>query len=621
LNVGAPADRYLAITPNNPSGLSAGPPAADKESMPLAFGATASDVDSAFMPASDASSSAAERVPGSGRGGIRFVTDIIVERGFASRERVEEAILAARSAGITVEQLLVDQRAITVEQRGRAVAERLGLEFLDLSAYPVDMAAVALLPADVAKRNELVPIALEDDRTLMVAMADPANVVAIDDVEIQTGMNVRTAVATREDILAVIAQMTRLDSAVTEMPEEGVQEEAVEVLDLQESAAETPIVKLVNSLLAQAVAQGASDIHFAPGAQEMRVRLRVDGVLSEVARVPSRMVAGVVSRIKIMCELDISERRLPQDGRLGLTVEGTRIDIRAVTLPTIHGESVVMRILDSSNALIAIPRLGLDPYSLDRLTAATRHAHGAVLVTGPTGSGKSTTLYAVLNSLNTPDKNIITIEDPVEYQLEGITQVATNKRSGLTFATGLRSMMRADPDIIMVGEIRDRETAQIGIEAALTGHLVLSTLHTNDAPGSITRLVEMGIEPFLVASAVRCVVAQRLTRVLCTSCKRPVTLEASVLERSSFEAHEDVAAYEAVGCTRCGGGGYRGRIGIYEIMPISDAIAELTLHGAPSDQIGATARAEGMRTLRDDAFEKVRAGVTSIEEAMRVLGG
>jgi type IV pilus assembly protein PilB len=322
-----------------------------------------------------------------------------------------------------------------------------------------------------------------------------------------------------------------------------------------------------------------------------------------------------------MCELDISERRLPQDGRLGLTVEGAQIDIRAVTLPTVHGESVVMRILDRSNALIEIPKLGLDPYSLERLSAATRHAHGSVLVTGPTGSGKSTTLYAVLNSLNTPDKNIVTIEDPVEYQLEGITQIAANRRSGLTFATGLRSMMRADPDIIMVGEIRDGETAQISIEAALTGHLVLSTMHTNDAPGSITRLVEMGIEPFLVASAVRCVVAQRLARVLCTSCKRPVTLEANLLERSGFPAHEDVEAYEAFGCTRCGGGGYRGRIGVYEIMPVSDAIRDLTLHSAAADEIAATARAEGMRTLRDDAFEKVRAGVTSIEEVMRVLGG
>jgi type IV pilus assembly protein PilB len=558
-------------------------------------------------------------MPSSPRGGaMRFVTDILVERGFASREAVNEAVQAARSAGLTADQLLVDQGTITEEQRGRAVAERLGLEFLDLSQHRLDMAAVNLLPADVARRCELVPVGREGERTLVVAMADPANVVAIDDVEIQTGMNVRAAVATREDIMAVIGQMTRLDNAVSEVVEEE-QIDAVEVLDMQEAATETPTVKLVNSLLSQAVTQGASDVHFEPEPREMRVRIRVDGVLEEIARIPGRMVPGVVSRIKIMCDLDISERRLPQDGRLGLVIEGNAIDVRVVTLPTVHGESVVMRILDRSNALIEIPRLGLDDYSLRRLSDATGHAHGSILVTGPTGSGKSTTLYAVLNSLNTPDKNIVTIEDPVEYQLEGVTQVAVNVRSGLTFAAGLRSMMRADPDIIMVGEIRDRETAQISIEAALTGHLLLSTLHTNDAPTSISRLVEMGIEPFLIASSVRCVVAQRLARVLCT-CKRSVTLDARTLTQSGFPIEHDVEAYEAVGCPRCGGGGYRGRIGVYEIMPVSDEIRDLTLHSASADRIAETARAEGMRTLREDAFEKVKRGVTAIDEVIRVLG-
>jgi type IV pilus assembly protein PilB len=550
---------------------------------------------------------------------MRFLTDIIVELGFAPRERVEQAVLAAREAGVPPEQWLVEHGVITDEQRGRAVAERLGLDFLDLSQFKLDMAAVNLLPADVARRCELVPVGRDDERTLVVAMADPANVVAIDDVEIQTGMSVRATVATRDDILAVISQMARLDDAVSEAVQED-STEPVELFDLQEQATETPIVKLVNSLLSQAVAHGASDVHFEPEPDEMRVRLRVDGVLEEIAKIPARMVPGVVSRMKIMCELDISERRLPQDGRLGLTVDGTQIDIRAVTLPTVHGESVVMRILDRSNALMDIPKLGLDDFSLHRLQAATRHAHGSVLVTGPTGSGKSTTLYAVLNSLNTPDKNIVTIEDPVEYQLQGVSQVAVNARSGLTFAAGLRAMMRADPDIIMVGEIRDRETAQISVEAALTGHLLLSTLHTNDAPGSITRLVEMGIEPFLVASSVRCVVAQRLARVLCT-CKRPVTLESSLLMRAGFPAEGDIAAYEANGCPRCGGGGYRGRIGVYEIMPVSDAIRDLALHSASADRIAETARSEGMRTLRQDAFEKVKHGVTAVDEVLRVLGG
>ncbi len=584
------------------------------------FAASAYGVAPTLVPQSgDQRPAAVTPASGNAGGAMRFLTQVIVDLGFAPRERVEAAMLAARDAGTTPDQLLVDQGVITLEQRARAIAERLGLDFLDLTQYRLDMAAVNLLPPDVARRCELVPVARIGDDTLVVAMADPANVVAIDDVEIQTGMNVQVAVATREDIHAVIANMSRLDTAVTEVVEEESLAE-VEMFDVHDAATETPIVKLVNALLSQAVSHGASDVHFEAEARDMRVRIRVDGVLEEIAKIPGRMVPGTVSRIKIMCELDISERRLPQDGRVGLNVDGKQIDIRVVTLPTVHGESVVMRILDRSNVLIEIPKLGLDEFSLGRLKSATGQAHGSVLVTGPTGSGKSTTLYAVLNSLNTPDKNIVTIEDPVEYQLDGVTQVAVNARSGLTFATGLRAMMRADPDIIMVGEIRDRETAQISIEAALTGHLLLSTLHTNDAPSSITRLVEMGIEPFLVSSSVRCVIAQRLARVLCPGCKTAVTLEASVLARSGFVVDHDVSGYEASGCPRCSGSGYRGRVGIYEIMPVSDAIRDLALHSASSDRIMETARAEGMRTLREDAFEKVKAGVTAVDEVLRVLG-
>jgi len=561
-----------------------------------------------------------------GTGGFRRLTDVIVEMGFASREQVEEFLPAAREVGVSPEQLLVDRGVISAEQRGRAVAERLGLEFVDLASERVDLAALTLLPGDIARRLELVPIAREDSRTLVVAMADPTNVVAIDDVEIHTGFGVRAVVATPEDIHAVITNATRLDTAVSDVIEQEVEAEPAEELriseraELQEAASETPVVKLVNQLLSQAVSLGASDLHFDAGASEMRVRLRVDGVLQEVARVPARMVPALVSRIKIMCEIDISERRLPQDGRLGVTVDGAPIDIRAVTIPTVHGESVVMRLLDRSAALIDLDRLGLEAGSRTRLEEAIGLAHGAVLVTGPTGSGKSTTLYAIINRLNEPDRNIVTIEDPVEYQLEGITQMPVNLRSGLTFAAGLRSMMRADPDIIMVGEIRDRETAQISIEAALTGHLLFSTLHTNDAPSAITRLVEMGIEPFLVASSVRCVVAQRLTRMLCTSCRRPVTLRAEALRHAGFDCDEDIDAFEAGGCARCGGGGYRGRIGIYEIMPVSPAIRQLALDTAASDAIASTARSEGMRTLRDDALRKVREGLTAIDEVVRVLG-
>ncbi len=559
-----------------------------------------------------------------GLAGPRRVIDVIVEHGFATREQVDASVSAARAAGVPTEHMLVLRGVISPEQRGMAVAERLGLEFVDLSARPVDLAAVALLPAEIARRCELVPIGRVDERTLLVAMADPTNVVAIDDVEIHTGFSVRAVVATPEDIAGVISQTSRLDETVHQVIEEEAEQHELEAtaLDAAElrEAVETPVVKLVNSLLSQAVSQGASDVHFEPGPSEMRVRLRVDGVLQEAARVPARMVPPLISRIKIMCELDISERRLPQDGRLGLIVGGAPIDIRVVTMPTVHGETVVMRLLDRSAGLIDLDRLGLEAGARAQLDDAIGQAHGSVLVTGPTGSGKSTTLYAILNALNQPDRNIVTIEDPVEYQLSGITQVPVNLRSGLSFAAGLRSMMRADPDIIMVGEIRDRETAQISIEAALTGHLLFSTMHTNDAPSAITRLVEMGIEPFLVASSVRCVVAQRLTRMLCTNCRRPVTLKADALRRAGFAAEHDIDAFDAAGCARCNGGGYRGRVGVYEIMPISPTIRDLALENAASDRIADTARAEGMRTLREDAFAKVREGLTAVDEVMRVLG-
>jgi type IV pilus assembly protein PilB len=333
------------------------------------------------------------------------------------------------------------------------------------------------------------------------------------------------------------------------------------------------------------------------------------------------MVSGVISRIKIMGDLDISERRIPQDGRVGLTVEGRHIDVRVVTLPSVVGESVVLRILDKDNVRLKLESLGMHEHELDRFRNSFNRAHGAVLVTGPTGSGKSTTLYAALNELNSPERGIITIEDPVEYQIEGITQVQINPKAGLSFATGLRSMMRADPDVLMVGEIRDRETAQIAVEGALTGHMVLSTLHTNDAPSAITRLIEMGIEPFLVASALDSVVAQRLARTLCTHCKRRTIVTAEVLRNHNFHAHYDIEAYEPVGCVRCSGMGYKGRVGIYEVMLMSDEIRELTLERAAADQIAAVAMREGMRRMREDGLEKVKSGVTTMSEIARVTGG
>ncbi len=551
----------------------------------------------------------------------RFLGDVLVELGFATRERVDAAVEIARASGRRSGRVLIEQGVITEDQLARAVAERYGLDHLDLGVFQVDMTAANLIDSAAAKRYEAVPVAFCDDRTLLVAMADPANVLAADDLAMLTHYDVRPAVGSSEDIGALIARLDRFGDSVREAVEEQdaqQDEEGGEVVDLRESADDAPVVKLVNSIVAQAAERGASDIHFEPDGRALRVRFRIDGVLSVSTTVPQRMVAGVVSRIKIMAELDIAERRIPQDGRVGLSVDGHQIDIRVVTLPSVHGESIVMRLLDKDKAQLKLEKLGFPDAERERFERAFSQSHGAVLVTGPTGSGKSTSLYAALAALNTPEKNIITIEDPVEYQLEGITQVQVNPRAGLTFANGLRSMMRADPDIIMVGEIRDGETAQIAIESALTGHLVLSTLHTNDAPTAITRLIEMGIEPFLVASAIDCVVAQRLARTLCSSCKKPATVPAKVLRDNGWDVEEDIELFEPAGCRRCGGMGYKGRLGIYEVMTIGEEIRRLILARAPSDDIAAVAMREGMRRLRDDGWEKARAGLTTIAEISRV---
>jgi type IV pilus assembly protein PilB len=559
--------------------------------------------------------------PPSRRGGSgRFLTDVLVDLGSVDQARVDAAVDSARQSGKPPEKVLLEQNAITEDQLARAIGERYGLDHLDLTVFPIDMAAANLIDSAAAKRYEAVPVAFTGDkRSLIVAMADPANVLAVDDIAMLTHLDVRPAVASREDITTLVARLDRFGESVRDVVEESAQDEA-EVVELQESADDAPIVKLVNSIIAQAAERGASDIHFEPDGRELRVRFRIDGVLHVSTTIPARMAAGVVSRVKIMAELDIAEKRVPQDGRVGLKVDSRQVDIRVVTLPSVHGESIVMRILDKESIRIDLDKLGMRDDERDRFETGFAQSHGAVLVTGPTGSGKSTTLYAALQQLNTTEKNIITIEDPVEYQLEGITQVQTNPKAGLTFATGLRSMMRADPDIIMVGEIRDGETAQIAIESALTGHLVLSTLHTNDAPTAITRLIEMGIEPFLVASAIDCVVAQRLARTLCSTCKKRAIVPAEALRESGFNVKLDLECYEPVGCGRCGGMGYKGRLGLYEVMVVSEEIRKLVLQRAPADEIAAVAAREGMRRLRDDGFEKVKAGLTSLAEVARVAG-
>jgi type IV pilus assembly protein PilB len=547
-----------------------------------------------------------------------FVTDAIVDLGYASREQVEQAIGAARTAGRPPEEVLLEGRTINSEQLSRATAERYGLDYVDLAVFHVDMAAANLISVKSARRHQAIPISFIDDGNVLLAMADPANVLALDDVQMATGLNCRVAVAPPADIDALIGKLSTLQTTVTETIEEEEEEEAAEITDLHASAEDAPVVKLVNSILGQAVTEGASDIHFEPSNAEMRIRFRVDGVLQEMAKVPKRMVAGVVSRIKIMSDLDIAEKRIPQDGRVAVTIEDRRIDLRITTLPTQRGEGASIRILDEASAVRTLDDLGMDGEERQRFEKSFRQPYGAVLVTGPTGAGKSTTLYAALQELNEVNRNIVTIEDPVEYQLEGVSQIGVNRKAGLTFATGLRSVLRADPDVIMVGEVRDSETGRIAIEAALTGHMVLTTLHTNDAPGAITRLQEMGIEAFLTSSAVDCVVAQRLARLLCTHCKRRTVIPQAALAEAGFRMGTDLEAYEAVGCGRCHGAGYRGRIGIYSVMVLSERIKEMVVSMASEADINQVAIQEGMSTLREAGLAKVRAGVTSIGEVARV---
>ncbi|HEU4392347.1 MAG TPA: ATPase, T2SS/T4P/T4SS family [Solirubrobacterales bacterium] len=550
-----------------------------------------------------------------------FVTDVLVDLGYVVEERARQAIEEARTAGVPPEALLLTQGTINGDQLSRAIAERYGLDHIDLSAYQVDMAAANLIPVNTARRYRALPVGFIDKQTLLVAMADPTNVLAVDDIQIATALDCRVAVAAEDDIDALIVRLNTLQSAVSEAVVEGEQEaedEFAEVSDLEVSAEDAPVIKLVYSILGQAAGEGASDVHFEPGEGEMRVRFRVDGVLREAAHVPKRMINAVISRVKIMSELNIAEKRVPQDGRVSITVEDRRVDLRVTTLPTQRGEGATIRILDKDNAQHSLDDLGMDGSARERFESAFRQAYGAVLVTGPTGSGKSTTLYAALQELNQVEKNIITIEDPVEYQLQGINQINVNRKAGLDFAAGLRSMLRADPDIVMVGEIRDGETARIAIEAALTGHMMLTTLHTNDAPGAIARLGKMGIEAFMIASAVDCVVAQRLARQLCAHCKRRTVVPAQALADVEIRVGVEIEAYEPAGCGRCNQSGYRGRVGIFSVMTLSERIKEMAVAQASEAEVAAVAREEGMLTLREDGIAKVRAGKTSLEEILRV---
>ncbi len=554
---------------------------------------------------------------------MKQLGQILLEEGLISESQLHDAVEEQRRHGRSIGRILVASGAIAERDLVTALATQIGMEFVDIADAEVDARAVTLVPDALCRRHALLPIRFEDGR-LVVVMSDPSNVVAMDDVRTITKMEIKPVIGTRESILVAIDRYQAMVDDIGEMADDlaGDDADLTDLTGLTSVTEDAPIVKFVNLLISQAVADGASDIHIEPGERDLRVRYRIDGVLHEVMRSPKSIQSGVISRLKIMAEVDIAERRLPQDGRIGLNVAGKAIDLRFSTLPTVHGEKVVMRILDKTSVMLTLDDLGFLDANERRFEASYRKPYGMILVTGPTGSGKSTTLYATLNVLNEPNVNIITTEDPVEYQLPGISQVQVNSKVGLTFSSALRSILRQDPDIILVGEMRDRVTAHMGIEAALTGHLVLSTLHTNDAPSAVTRLTEMGIEPFLVGSAVDCVLAQRLARRVCGKCVRMVTPEAEILKAAGFPdevVEERPLVPQAVGCSACSQTGYRGRLAIHEVMTVNEEIERMAVARASSEDIGRVAVDHGMRPLREDGLAKVLLGRTTIEEIGRVV--
>ena len=540
---------------------------------------------------------------------------------------VTDEQLAAASEGFTADdqiaQRLVDLGSISNIELAQAIAARGNLPFVRTKDYPVNRTTISLVPAEMCRQNLLVPLEQKGNE-LTIALSDPANVTAVDDVRAFTKMVVRPVVGVKDEILATINLYLRSDAELQSLSNE------IELGHRTDNSAEpdvavqqnAPIVRFVNLLITQAIQDRASDIHIEPCENYLRVRYRIDGVLHEIQREPSSIQAEILSRIKVMSDMDISERRLPQDGRMTFSAGAETRDLRVASLPTVWGEKLVLRILDSRTTNMSFQELGLEPANLKTFEASVKRPWGMTLVTGPTGSGKTTTLYASLAVVAGADVNVITVEDPIEYRMDGINQVQVNAKANLTFATALRSILRADPNILMVGEIRDRETAQIAIEAALTGHLVLSTLHTNDAPSAVTRLLELGIEPFLIASSLECVMAQRLARKLCEECKEAYHPDQEHLKQAGFNVTaKDLQGkfFKPVGCARCSHTGYRGRLAIQEVMPVTEGLEQLILNRETSTDIKAFAVSEGMVSLRDDGFIKIKAGLTSIEEVLRVV--
>ena len=554
---------------------------------------------------------------------MKQLGDILLEGGLVSPDQLTGAVEQQQRLGRSLGRVLVDLGILTEGQLVAALAQQIGLTFVDLSDYPVDGSAVTRVSDVVCRRHTALPIGYDEGK-LVVAMADPANVFALDDIRSLTGMDLKPVVATKPDLLAAINRYHRGDAELDDLTiaMEAGKETDDDLSNIKEVVEDAPIVKFVNLLITQAIQDRASDIHIEPAERDLRVRFRIDGVLHEVMRSPKSITSGVTSRLKIMADINIAERRIPQDGRLSVNANGKKIDLRVATLPTVWGEKIVMRILDNSNAMLKLSDLGFADENYEVYSRSFTKPYGMILVTGPTGSGKSTTLYATLNIVSKPEVNVITVEDPVEYRLPGINQVQTNVKAGLTFAAALRSILRSDPDIVLLGEIRDHETAQIAIEAALTGHLVLSTLHTNDAPSAITRLTEMGIEPFLVGSALDCVLAQRLARKLCPKCKEAYVPSREMMTENRFTWSDDEALptlYRPIGCSACSKTGYKGRLALHEVMAVSEDIERMAVEHASALAISKVALEQGMITLREDGLRKVKAGITSIEEILRVV--
>jgi type IV pilus assembly protein PilB len=569
------------------------------------------------------------------------IGEILVEMGFASPEQLNKAIEVAKATRANqpaekelLGKIMINMGIISEDQLAQAVSAQWNIPYVDLLNSNLSLEVARQVPEDLCRKYKMIPLERSENK-LVMAMADPLDVFSLDHIRLVTGFQIEPRAATEAGVAACLDKLFGVDRTVKDALDQFIDTTAVSVGQKEEelfstdnlaaAADQAPIIRLVNMVITQAVRERATDIHIEPRKGDLAVRYRQDGLLHNVRFIPRHLQPAIISRVKIMAQMDIAERRVPQDGRIPLSVDGREIDLRISTLPTIFGEKVVMRILDKTSTMLTLPQLGFFPEAQSVFERVIRQPYGMILITGPTGSGKTTTLYAILRQLNQPDKNLITVEDPVEYQLNGVNQVMVNLKAGLTFANSLRSFLRQDPDIIMVGEIRDSQTAEIAVNAALTGHLVLTTLHTNDAPSAVTRLIDMGIEPFLIASSLIGVTAQRLVRKICPYCKHdyaphPDSLKS--LQTLGLEVPEgfEIHFYKGSGCEHCQGKGYSGRTALQEVMVIEEGLKDLILRRASATQIKERAQENGMRTLLEDGWYKVLEGISTMEEVLRVVG-